>query len=77
MKRYGNIFDSIISIENLREAHRNASRGKKSYRQVRKINKKTDFYLYKIQNMLKKIFLKFFTRGYFTKKFALFIKNCV
>jgi RNA-directed DNA polymerase len=53
MKRYGNIFDSIISIENLREAHRNASRGKKSYRQVRKINKKTDFYLYKIQNMLK------------------------
>lgn len=53
MKRYGNIFDSIISIENLREAHRNASKGKKSYRQVRKINKKTDFYLYKIQNMLK------------------------
>lgn len=52
MKRYNDIFIKIVSMDNLRLAHKNASRGKSGYRQVRKINKNPDFYLKKIQTML-------------------------
>lgn len=39
MKRIGNIFDKIISIENLTLAHKNASKGKKKQKGVKDFNK--------------------------------------
>ena len=39
MKRYGNLFDKICDIENIRLAHKNASRGKSHYREVKMVNK--------------------------------------
>ena len=32
MKRYGNLFDRICDLDNIREAHRNARKGKTGYR---------------------------------------------
>jgi RNA-directed DNA polymerase len=38
MKRTGNLFDNIVSLENLRAAHHRARRGKAHYREVREVN---------------------------------------
>jgi hypothetical protein len=53
MKRYGNIYEKIYDIDNLRLAHINARKGKASYEEVKMVNKNPDYYLYKIQDMLK------------------------
>lgn len=52
MKRIGNIYSKIYDIENLREAHKNASKGKGWYEEVREINLNPDVYLYQLQDML-------------------------
>ena len=60
MKRYkydpGNpgvtLFDSITSMENLRLAHKNASKGKSWYEEVEMVNRNPDFYLSSIRKML-------------------------
>lgn len=49
MKRYGYIFDKICDIDNIREAHRCASRGKRKMRVVKAV---TDEKLFKIREML-------------------------
>ena len=33
MKRYSNIFDKIVDIENIKLAHNNASKGKRKYKE--------------------------------------------
>ena len=52
MVRIGNLFEKIIDIDNIRLAHKNASKGKSKYKEVIIINKNIDFYCYKIQKML-------------------------
>ena len=39
MKRYGNLYKEVYSINNLRLAHKNASKGKGWYQEVKEINK--------------------------------------
>jgi len=52
MKRVNNIYEEIYQIENLRTAHFKASKGKRHYKEVKKIDKRLNFYLRKIQKML-------------------------
>jgi len=53
MKRLNNtLFDNICDIENLRNAHINARKGKLHYSEVKMVDTNVDFYLFKIQEML-------------------------
>ena len=52
MKRIGFLYSKIYDIENLRLAHKNASKGKGWYKEVQEINKDPDKYLKQIQQML-------------------------
>lgn len=52
MKRYSYLFDDIVSMDNLRLAHKNASRGKKKYKEVIEVDKDVDKYCKMIQDML-------------------------
>jgi RNA-directed DNA polymerase len=38
MKRYGNLFEKIISIDNLKLAHKNARKGKTYYKDIKMID---------------------------------------
>ena len=51
MKRYGNIYDKIFTIENLELAHKNARKGKTYYREVKMVDTNPRHYLGKIQEM--------------------------
>ena len=53
MKRYNNIYEKIYDLDNLRKAHKNARKDKSFYKDVRMVDKNEDYYLIKIQNMLK------------------------
>ena len=53
MKRLGNVYSKIYSIENLYAAHQNARKDKQFYRAVKKIDKNPMPYMKKIQKMLK------------------------
>ena len=46
------IWERICSMENLRLAHKNASKGKKWYKEVVEVSKDLDYYLNEIQKML-------------------------
>jgi len=52
MKRYGNLYEKIWDMDNIREAHRNAQRGKAHYREVQMVNADEERYLAQIQAML-------------------------
>lgn len=53
MKRLGNVWDVVISIENLRAAFKKAAKGRNYLHQVRRIKRNPDKYLYRIQSMLR------------------------
>lgn len=53
MKRYGNLYEKIWDMENIREAHRNAQRGKQHYREVKMVNADEEKYLALVQAMLR------------------------
>lgn len=53
MKRYGDLYWRIWDMENIQEAHKNAQRGKKHYREVQMINANPEKYLLQIQAMLR------------------------
>ena len=53
MKRYGNLYAEIWNIDNIREAHKNAQRGKKHYREVRMVNADPEKYLLQVQALLR------------------------
>lgn len=53
MKRFGNIYEKIYDMDNLREAHRNARKDKLFYAEVGMVDSDPDFYLKQIQEMLK------------------------
>ena len=52
MKRYGNIFDKICDMDNLRLAHQNARKDKLYYKEVKMVDADPDKYLKQIQEML-------------------------
>lgn len=52
MKRKNHLFPLIVDKDNLREAHRNASKGKQHYREVQEINKNLDAYIDTLHEML-------------------------
>ena len=52
MKRCNGIFEKICTIENLREAHKNARKDKLFYREVKMVDADVDYYLRQIQDML-------------------------
>ena len=52
MKRYGNIYEKICDMNNLREAHRNARKDKLFYAKVVMVDSDPDKYLLEIREML-------------------------
>lgn len=52
VKRYGNLFEKICDIENLRLAHKNARKDKLFYKEVKMVDANVDFYLKQIQEIL-------------------------
>lgn len=52
MKRFGNIYENVCSIENIKEAHRNARKDKAYYKEVKMVDSNPDYYLGKIREML-------------------------
>lgn len=68
MKRYGNLYQKIISKENLQLAHHNARKGKGWYKEVQMIDANPDYYLGLLHNMLK-------YKTFHTSEYEVFIKN--
>lgn len=68
MKRYGFLYDKIYSINNLKLAHKNASKGKKRYREVIAVNKELETHLVRLHKILK---YKTFTNSLY----EVFIRN--
>lgn len=52
MKRYGNLWDEIVSFENIKYAHMQARKGKSSYAEVRRVDRNVDHYVEKIRQLL-------------------------
>lgn len=65
MKRTGNLFDKICTIENMRLAYKRATQGKKHYREVRELEKDVEGNLQKLLEELK-------THKYRTSKYHIF-----
>jgi hypothetical protein len=53
MKRYGDLYTQVWDMTNIREAHKNAQRGKRHYREVQMVNNDPEKYLLQIQEMLR------------------------
>jgi RNA-directed DNA polymerase len=53
MKRYGYLYERIYDLNNLKLAHKNARNGKTHYAEVKIVDSNPDYYLQKIQKMLK------------------------
>ena len=52
MKRHGDIYDKICDIDNIRKAHKHASKGKKHYKEVKFVNENPEYYFHQIMEML-------------------------
>lgn len=52
MKRYGNLYQQICSMDNLREAHKNARKGKGWYEEVKEVDATLEEHLKQLQEML-------------------------
>lgn len=53
MKRYGNLYEKIYDIENVKRAIKNSTKGKRDKKYIRKIYDNFDFYADEISRMLK------------------------
>jgi len=67
MKRYGNLFEQIYSMDNLFSAHINARKGKTHYKEVQMVDANPALYLTNIQQMLEE-------KTYTTSKYRVFTK---
>ena len=67
MKRYGFIYESIYSMENLYMAHAKARKDKAHYKAVQKVDENPEKYLRQIQKMLKKKTYHIGEKDYTTK----------
>lgn len=52
MKRYGNLWHKIVDIENIKQAHKQARKGKTFYTEVKMVDADLDFYANQIHEML-------------------------
>jgi len=52
MKRYGNLFEKIVDINNLLLAHSNARKNKTFYKEVKMVDENPKYYCQEIQKML-------------------------
>lgn len=68
MKRYGNLYEQIYSMDNLRKAHQNARKGKGWYQEVREVDADVEGYLKRLQEML-------INHTYQTSPYEKFIKH--
>ena len=69
MKRHGNIFDKIYSMENLELASKKAQKGKKNYKEVLAFNENKDYFLKQLQ-------LSLINKTYQTSEYEIFTKIC-
>lgn len=67
-KRVGNLFEKIYSMENLKEAHKNAQRGKGWYAEVQMVNNNEEYYLKLLQDSL-------INHTYKTSPYTMFVKH--
>lgn len=68
MKRYGNLYQKIYDIENLKLAHKHARKGKGWYEEVKMIDENPDYYLGLLQEML-------INHTYHTSEYEVFYKT--
>lgn len=68
VKRYGNLYEKICSMENLELAYKNAKKGKGWYSEVQQIAKRPYYYLAALQWMLK-------NHKYHTSEYGMFMKR--
>lgn len=68
MKRYGNLYEQICSMENLQKAHQHARKGKGWYAEVKEIDKNEEYFLKHLQEML-------LNHTYKTSEYAKFVKH--
>lgn len=68
MKRFGNLYEQIYSMDNLKLAHKNARKNKGWYDEVKKVDANLEFYLSKLQDML-------INHTYQTSKYEIFTKK--
>ena len=68
MKRYGNLYQQIYDLDNLRLAHQNAKRGKGWYSEVQAVDADLETYLKRLQDML-------INHTYKTSEYTSFIKK--
>ncbi len=52
MKRHGNLFPTVVSLDNLRLAHQNARKGKTHYRDVMMVDANPERYIAQIHDMM-------------------------
>lgn len=67
MKRYGNLYEKIYDMDNLKLAHKNAKKGKGFYKEVKIINANEEYYLKQIKSML-------INKTFQTSKYTIFKK---
>lgn len=68
MKRYGNLYQQVYDMNNLRLAHKNASTGKGWYGEVQQVNTDVEGYLEFLQELL-------ITKAYQTSEYSKFTKR--
>ena len=68
MKRFGNLYEKIYDMENLKLAHHNAKKGKGWYTEVRMVDEEPEKYLKELQDML-------INKTYNTSEYVTFIKR--
>jgi len=68
MKRYGNLYEKIYNMENLKLAHQHAKKGKGWYKEVIEVDANEEYYLTLLQQML-------IDKTYHTSKYETFIKK--
>ena len=54
MKRKGNLFENIVDLDNIREAHINSRKGKTKYREVKVFDKNADGGVKAVKEILEK-----------------------
>jgi len=69
MKRYGNLYEKIYDMDNIRLAHQNARKGKKHYDEVVMVDANPEYYFEQIHRMLKDKTFRNSEYEVFTRKF--------
>ena len=69
MKRNNNLYNLIWDLNNIRLAHKNASKGKSKYSEIKKINEDSEFYLSKLSILLQE-------DKFINSKYTIFTRKC-